>query len=327
VGIFPEGKSHDLPAIEQVRTGAARVAAQAVNDGVTDLKIIPLGINYERKERFRSVVWVNIGAAIPAKMWLNDREERKGVRDLTAEIERRLKAVAIHLDEPDWEVMLEDLEALHPPPKDAPRDPLALLQQRKRIADAMNFFRAKDFQRTELVGDLLKSHHDGLEAAGLNIHSDFLHYHGILLVLRLLARGFLFLFSFALGVPGTLHHIVPFVITRGLARLVQAPGRSTIALSRLLIGLPVYVGWYYLAWRILAARFSPEVAWIWTVWMPSAGLFALMFWRQVKRVAPVLGRELAMLIRPEQIGKLRANQEKLKRELATLAAEFRQNRT
>jgi 1-acyl-sn-glycerol-3-phosphate acyltransferase len=323
VGIFPEGKSHDVPAIEQVRTGAARVASQAVKDGVADLKIVPLGINYERKERFRSVVWVNIGAPIPTKVWLDGGEERKAVRELTAEIERRLKQVAIHLDEPDWAVMLEDLEALHPPPKESRRDALALLRQRKHIADAINYFRGKDSRRTELVGDLLKNHHEGLEAAGLNIHSDFLHYRGITLVLRLLGRGFLFVLSFLLSIPGTLHHIVPFAITRLLARMLQAPGRSTIALARLLIGLPVYAGWYFLAWKLLAHRLSHEAAWIWTIWMPSAGLFALMFWRQVKRVAPVLGREMAMLIRPEQIGKLRANQEKLKRELARLASEYR----
>ena len=77
----------------------------------------------------------------------------------------------------------------------------------------------------------------------------------------------------------------------------------------------------------VAREFSKEVAWIWTIWIPSAGLFALMFWRQVKTIAPVLGREMAMLIRPEQIGKLRANQEKLKRELARLAAEYARHTT
>src|SRR4026208_2087663 len=71
VGIFPEGKSHDALAIEQVRTGAARIASQAIHDGAGELKIVPLGINYERKERFRSTVWVNVGAPIPAKAWLN----------------------------------------------------------------------------------------------------------------------------------------------------------------------------------------------------------------------------------------------------------------
>ena len=326
VGIFPEGKSHDALAIEQVRTGAARIASQAVNNGAPELKIVPLGLNYERKERFRSTVWVNVGPPIPARVWLNGGEERKAVRELTGEIERRMKQVAIHLDEPSWEVVLEDLEALHPPPRDARRDALSLLQQRKHIADAMNYFRAKGSTRAELVGDLLHSHHEGLEAAGLNIHSDFLHYRGTLLVLRLLARAFLFVFSFVLSIPGTLHHVLPFGVTRWLAGMLQAPGRSTIALVRLLVGLPVYGFWYLLVWKILAQQFSAEVAWIWTLWMPSAGLFALMFWRQTKRVAPVLGREMAMLFRPEQIGKLRANQEKLKHELARLAAEYREKR-
>ena len=321
VGIFPEGKSHDVPSIEQVRTGAARIAAEALKNGADELKIVPLGINYERKERFRSVVWVNVGSPIPAKMWLSGGEERKAIRELTGEIERRLKQAAIHLDEPAWEVVLEDLEALHPPPR-GQRDALNLLKQRKHIADGMNYFHAKNFDRAELVGDLLKSHHEGLEAAGLSIHSDFLHYRGTLLVLRLLARGFMFLLSFVLSIPGTLHHLLPFAVTRWLASMIQAPGKSTIALSRLLIGLPLYAFWYFIVWRILAQHYSNEVAWIWTVWMPSAGLFALMFWRQVTRIAPVLGREMAMLLRPEQIGKLRGNQEKLKVELAKLAAEY-----
>ena len=326
VGIFPEGKSHDALTIEQVRTGAARIASQAIHSGAGELKIVPLGINYERKERFRSTVWINVGPPIPARVWLNGGEERKAVRELTGEIERRMKQVAIHLAEPEWEVVLEDLEALHPPPKELRRDALALLQQRKHIADAMNHFRAKGLVHAELAGDLLKSHHEGLEAAGLNIHSDFLHYRGTLLVLRLVGRALLFGFSFALSIPGTAHHLAPFAVTRGLARMFRAPGKSTIALARLLIGLPLYTGWYFLVWKILAERFSPEVAWIWTLWMPSAGLFALMFWRQVKRIAPVLGREMAMLLRPEQIGKLRANQEKLKKELAKLAEQYQRHK-
>jgi len=55
VGIFPEGKSHDLARVEQVRTGASRLALQAAQSGVA-VTLVPLGLNYERKERFRSAV-------------------------------------------------------------------------------------------------------------------------------------------------------------------------------------------------------------------------------------------------------------------------------
>src|SRR6185295_4096834 len=63
VGIFPEGKSHDREGLEQVRTGAARIAASAAQSGAAFV-IVPLGLNYERKERFRSSVWVRVGEAV-----------------------------------------------------------------------------------------------------------------------------------------------------------------------------------------------------------------------------------------------------------------------
>src|SRR5437867_9159311 len=69
VGIFPEGKSHDREGVEQVRSGAARIAWSAMQSGVA-LKIVPLGLNYERKERFRSSVWVRVGEPIEAGAWL-----------------------------------------------------------------------------------------------------------------------------------------------------------------------------------------------------------------------------------------------------------------
>src|SRR5688572_27258135 len=43
VGIFPEGKSHDLPRLEQVRSGAARIAIQALNQGTPHVYVVPLG--------------------------------------------------------------------------------------------------------------------------------------------------------------------------------------------------------------------------------------------------------------------------------------------
>src|SRR5439155_15620728 len=116
VGIFPEGKSHDLPKVEQVRTGAARIALQTAQLGVNDLKIVPLGINYERKERLRSAVWVCVGEPIDVRSWLKEHpdEERRVMRGLTLEIDRRLKELVVHLQEESWEPFLHDLEILRP---------------------------------------------------------------------------------------------------------------------------------------------------------------------------------------------------------------------
>ena len=326
VGIFPEGKSHDLPRIEAVRSGAARIAIRALNQGADQVRIVPLGINYERKERFRSAAWVNVGEPIAMEAWKGaaQEDERKAVRALTNEIGERLKQVVTHLTEPESEPLLQDLECLHPPA--VPRDPLARLQQRKRIADAINYFFATDRVKAEKTSWLLRHHHEGLAAVGLNVSSDFLRYRGAVLVSRLLLKGMWVVIGFALALPGTVHHLIPFIITRVLARQVQAPGRSTIALSRLLVGIPIYAMWYFAAWSQIAVNFSWLTAWLWTLAMPLAGIFALIYWRQMRRFAPVLGREMAMLVRPEQITKLRGNQEKLRIQIAALAEEYRSRR-
>ena len=56
MGIFPEGKSHDAAQLAMVRSGAARLAMQAVAAGARGLKVVPVVLNYERKERFPTLI-------------------------------------------------------------------------------------------------------------------------------------------------------------------------------------------------------------------------------------------------------------------------------
>ncbi len=327
VGIFPEGKSHDLPRIEQVKTGAARIAMQAVKDGASSLRIVPVGINYERKERFRSAVWVNVGEPIAVEEWLTDADvdERKAVRNLTNEIGERLRQLTTHLAEPEFEIYLQDLERLYPS-DDGDESPLSQLYQRKRIADAINYYFATNRERAEAIAWLLRHHHEALASVGLDVSSDFLGHRGPVLVARLIWRALALIISFFVALPGTVHHLVPFLLTRIVAPMAQAPGRSTIALVRLLIGIPIYGWWYFLVWIAIARHSSPSTAWLWTLCMPIAGVLALMYWRSAKRFAPILAREMAMVFRFEQIAKLRQNQEKLQAEISRLAGEYRQLR-
>ena len=114
VGIFPEGKSHDAVQVEMVRSGVARIAVQVVEQGASELVVVPMGLNYDRKEQFGSSVWVQVGHPIAVEPWLQQKGEegRKAIRSLTKEVERRLKSVVVHLEEPGWEPLLEDLEAM-----------------------------------------------------------------------------------------------------------------------------------------------------------------------------------------------------------------------
>ncbi len=62
--IFPEGTVTDTQELQRVRTGAARMAARAIETGVEGLGIVPLGITYEDKVSTRARVLVEIGERI-----------------------------------------------------------------------------------------------------------------------------------------------------------------------------------------------------------------------------------------------------------------------
>ena len=74
VGIFPEGKTHDLVQLEMVRSGVARIAVKAVEEGAENLMVVPVRLNYAHKERFRSGVSVQVGRPIKVKDWLESSQ-------------------------------------------------------------------------------------------------------------------------------------------------------------------------------------------------------------------------------------------------------------
>jgi 1-acyl-sn-glycerol-3-phosphate acyltransferase len=322
VGIFPEGKSHDLARVEQVRSGAARLALQAAVQAGVAVTLVPLGLNYERKERFRSAVWVNVGEPLDANAALRDHagDDRKAMRQLTADLDRRLKQITVHLDEERWAPFLADLESLMPPTEG--RGPIERIRQRKRIADVMNHFLAADRPRAEAVAVAIEAHRSHLAAAGLDLRLELLQSHGAAWLARLAGGALGLALGFVPALAGLLHHLVPFVLTRLAGRLVRQPVRATIALSRLGPGLVIYTAWYALVWWWLSRWFPDWVASLWTALMPLAGIQALHYWLRAGQSARVLWQRLRMSRRPGELDRLRAERAAVSERLRAMAEDF-----
>lgn len=325
VGIFPEGKTHDREGVEQVRTGAARIAASAVLGGA-QFVVVPLGLNYERKERFRSSIWVRVGEPIDAGKLFREHggEERKAMRQLTEEIDARLKRAVVHLNEERWQPFLNELEVLLPPVGDAVADPIAALRQRKVLADAINYFFRTDLARAEAVGAALEQHRAQVTAAGLTVASPVLRLGLGRLTGRLLLDTLRLSLGLVPALAGTLHHLLPFAITRGIVQLIKHPGRPTIAQNRLLIGLPVYALWYACVWWLLAKYTQPWIASLWTALMPLAGVVALHYTWRVRGAWRAWWQELQMIFQPAQLRRLRHSHLNVRRQLEQLRQEYLQ---
>jgi 1-acyl-sn-glycerol-3-phosphate acyltransferase len=104
VALFPEGTSHNRPHRLPLKTGAARIALEAeARYGPLGLRIVPVGLIYDDKGRFRSRVIVQVGPPIDpapeASAWATGRGA--AVRRLT---ERMAAALAeVTLNHASWE--------------------------------------------------------------------------------------------------------------------------------------------------------------------------------------------------------------------------------
>jgi 1-acyl-sn-glycerol-3-phosphate acyltransferase len=323
VGIFPEGKSHDSLKMEQIRSGAARMAVVAVEQGAKELKLVPIGINYQRKQLFRSAIWVRVGRPITVARFLTQHGgERQAMRALTTEIEARLKRVVLHLSDPQFEPFLDELELLLPPPKRRHGHiAISALRQRKRLADAMNHFLEHDRPRAEAVAESIREYRAHLTAAGLTSRSPVMRFRTWRLFLTLFIEALWLGYWFPAAIIGTVFHLVPFIITRALARKIQ-DGPTTTALSRLGLGLPIYALWYTAAWFAIRSYFLPWVAWTVVGLMPLAGIFALTYAHRSRDICLNWLQQMRLIIRPGRLRELRAEQGMLREKLRGFVGEF-----
>lgn len=93
--IFPEGKSHDEPAMAPARTGAARMALHARDSRrVTGIRVVPVGLIFEKKERPRSRILAVVGEPLDVDRIAAGSDNP--VAALTTEIDQRIRALTLN---------------------------------------------------------------------------------------------------------------------------------------------------------------------------------------------------------------------------------------
>ncbi|MFN2565966.1 MAG: 1-acyl-sn-glycerol-3-phosphate acyltransferase [Gemmatimonadaceae bacterium] len=125
VAIFPEGLSHDDPAMAPLKTGAARIALGAFAAGCARCPIIPVGLVYRRRERFRSDAFAVVGQAVAwddlAHAGVDNVE---AVRELTRRIDDSLREVTVNLQRWEDAPVVECAESIYVAEFGARTDPV-----------------------------------------------------------------------------------------------------------------------------------------------------------------------------------------------------------
>ncbi|MEM1175420.1 MAG: lysophospholipid acyltransferase family protein [Pseudomonadota bacterium] len=103
MGVFPEGVSHTESHLMDLKTGTARIALTVADRGKRYATVVPCGLNYIHRHRFRSQVMLEFGEPIVVdETWAEKyrADPEATVRELTEVLADSLRAVTINA--PDW---------------------------------------------------------------------------------------------------------------------------------------------------------------------------------------------------------------------------------
>jgi len=317
VVLFPEGKSHDEPGLQPLKTGAARMALGVDPRAVGEVKIVPVGIVYERKKRFGSRATLLAHPPIDVADFRTSEgpNDRAAVTALTARIEQALRSVTIDVSVHADRRILELAERIWQPARGAER-----VERLTTFAEAAADLRQADPARIERLRGRLAAFAACLRPLGAQVDH---------LEVRYDARRVL---GFGARIALELCVFLPLVCAAGLWWGV--PTLAMHLIGRRAVHKPDLYGTYKALaslvlvplWHVAACAalvfWAQEPAYALTlfVFMPPIGLLALHAFRRQRW----LWREALVFVRfvlsGDLVAKLRAERDELAREIEELAA-------
>jgi glycerol-3-phosphate O-acyltransferase/dihydroxyacetone phosphate acyltransferase len=279
--IHPEGITGDHTSLAPLKTGAARIALQARDAGVRGLKVVPVGLTFERKDAPRSRVFVQVGDPIDIDAWPTVPQEQ-AARDITAELDKRLRAVTLNFESADASDrdrslahllarVFQGTEAVPEvwPPETAMANQVSITRRideaRAHLAKATP---SKRIRAEALLDRLAKFRdelgHHGLSLEDLEISLDVTEgaWFAVREVGIIGAAG-------PVALWGWLNHVIPFNLAQSLAvRRVESAAEP--AMQTMLIGIGLVVAFYMVQGALVWAVFGAIVALAYLISLPVA---------------------------------------------------------
>jgi len=319
IAIFPEGTTHSDPSLKPLRTGAARIALAATADGPVTL--VPAGLTYSNKARFRSRATVQFGAPIvlPAGAAPEpDALDPEAVQALTQQLRDALGEVTVQADRAEIVDLLARTTRLL-----APRsDPDAAFVLHRRIAEGYALLRDRDPLRLARLRHRVERHLALLDTAGIPPESlESASYRPQRVALFTAHRIARILLLVPLGVPGLVVHAPAWVMVGRLAHRYAKGASEVVSTAQILGGMLLYP----LTWIGLAAvaylLFGPVVSGLALVLTPVSGYAALRLMEQADSLVTATRGYLFFVAGREGFQRLAAAQTALRADLEAVGRE------
>jgi len=311
VAIFPEGTSHSDSQLKPLKTGAARIA---LGTGLTDLQIVPAGLYYVEKAKFRSDALMVYGPPIALSTFLTDTDSDsaepspQAVHALTARIQRALGEVTLQADQAEALALVDRVSQIFAATSDAPWTLSERFDLRRRMVAGYNALRAADPAAVRTIQARVEGYERDLAALGMSPEhygpADFSLGGSLRYAARSAASLGLLLPAALLG---TTLHLITYTLTDLIARRVSGHDTDMVATIKLLAAMLLYP----LTW--IGVGVAAGLAWGFgwglfvTVLAPLTGAAALVFRERFATVGAAARGLLLFVTRRSTLARLHAD--------------------
>jgi 1-acyl-sn-glycerol-3-phosphate acyltransferase len=325
IALFPEGISHDAPHLARLKTGAARIVLGAADVlFVRDTQLVPVGLTFEQKGKFRSRALVAVGEPLDPTPWIAQyaSDAPGAVRGLTDAVRTALERVTLNYPKHEDVPIIEQAAALWSARERELPARLALEEAFQMRQTALRLYeRARERwpHRVAALSARVESYRHKLAAERLRDEHVAARYPRAEVVAYALGSATLLLFWLPIAAVGSVMNWAPYRIIWAGARLT--PGENLPATIKLLGGFFLYpITW--LVWALLAGGMWGWLAGI-SVFLlgPLAAWFAMLFHERYEHFWEHARAWAALKLRPREAARLRAEREALHREMRAIAKE------
>jgi len=286
--LFPEGASHDDPKLRRLKTGAARIALGAAALSGSPLTVVPAGLYYTWKQRFRSSALVSFGKPItvaPAPLEADGEPPADAVRSLTRRLEEELSRLTLQAESREVLDLVRRAERLFSAGEDDGSASLSSeLDRRRELAEGYRRLADRDPARLNVIRDRIARFEAERKAAGLPLEDLTPARVGARAVTRLVARNLAGLLLLPFAAVGLLLHYPAYRLAAFLSRRVARAQEDVLATIKIMAAMLFFPA----TWLAAAAL-------AWKTWGPGPGLVALL-------LAPICG--WAALVAAERLDEI-----------------------
>ncbi|MCG8458316.1 MAG: 1-acyl-sn-glycerol-3-phosphate acyltransferase [Holophagales bacterium] len=336
IALLPEGISHNEPGLVPLKTGVSRIVLQTLHRfPEATVRVVPVGLTFDDKTRFRSRVLIRVGEALDAneqgRRFAADpeaEEAREAVSDLTERIRQGLEEVTLNY--PSWEeaALIERAASLYARPSlpTPAEEPLAeAFPYRHLFIDGYATLLEAAPEATHRVAEAVREYDARLELYGLTdaqLASDYPSTK----VIAFTARSLLaLLVRLPLGALGTVLNWIPYRLT-GVAARRMAEGPDTVSTYKVFPALFLFP----LFWGLLALVCGLSQGWEWGLVAlfsaPISGLFAIRFHQRLDHFLAQARAFLLLRSGRRGIADLRRRRRRVLDAVAGLVATYRKGR-